>query len=412
MSKFLKLLNAVNHDQERNQEERALLEKVMLAKPRSIADRNREAALKKKEAAEMTASSNPDSNNANIVTTEGQLDNTLVTSKEQVNSNIVTTQGRHRGTTMAPSGQGSNRTVTVTGQLLSETLITDPNCIELTEIQMRVYSWFLNNGMAGYFNKAKLSKDTDIIHNTVRKVIIKLRDSGLIFFGKYNDGTRLIPYKINNEKTAINGVVTGYGQDSNNNRTGSSPIIVSSKFLNKTNLLSTALKENPDLAYWQNKLKPQKIEAWMDELKISEEDMIESLCHCAFEMIQRNETDKKGQEIKNVLDWFYSIMKKYRFYDKPTGYKSFEEIAIERAEQRLKEKQERINRINEIKKAEREADIDLLFSEMMQKPESEEYKKCYDALNEIAKRKNSGTIFTSVMRSKFIEFFFPEDLPN
>ncbi len=140
--------------------------------------------------------------------------------------------------------------------------------------------------------------------------------------------------------------------------------------------------------------------------------MIESLCHCAFDMIKRNETDKKGQGIKNVLDWFYAIMKKYRFYDKPADYKSFEEIALERAEQRLKEKQERINRINEIKKAEREADIDLQFSEMMQNPESEEYKKCYDLLNEVAKRRNSGTIFTSVMRSQFIELFFSEELSN
>lgn len=530
MSKLMKLLNSVNHDAERSKEEKELLEKVMLAKPRSIADRNREAAIKKKDAKENAANTLPSQNqndritlkeqlsnnqitpkellNNNSITDKEQLDNsqtthreqsnniivtpkdhtnnnkgtikehnsnslispkelldnnlitdreqpdntiitpkdhtnnTLVATKDQpynnivtpkeyinnnnitysgqinnrqgavkecINNSSITAKGRPEDAIMAPQAQDNNRTVTVTGQVDPESFFNDPNCVELTEIQMKIYNWFLRNGMTGYFNKVKLSKDTDIIHNTIRKVINKLSSSGLIFFGKYNDGTRLIPYKINNEKRAISCIVTGYGQDSNSNRTDSSSIIVSSKFLYKTNLLSAALKDNPDLAYWTGKLKVQKIESWMEELKISEEDMIESLCHCAFDMIEKKETDKKGQEIKNVLDWFYSIMKKYRYYDKPVGYKSFEEKAIERAEQRLKAKQERLNRINEIKKAERDADIDLKFTEVMQNPDGMEYKKCFDALNDMARRRNSGKMFEMSMRTKFIELFYSND---
>ncbi len=60
-----------------------------------------------------------------------------------------------------------------------------------------------------------------------------------------------------------------------------------------------------------------------------------------------------------------------------------------------------ILKIKEIYDKKIKAEEDKKFWEMMNNPTSDLYKTCYEKINDIAKRKKTGLIFESAMRTAF-----------
>jgi len=173
----------------------------------------------------------------------------------------------------------------------------------------------------------------------------------------------------------------------------------SSSNIKTTTELRNVFLSDPELGYWRDiNLKPQQIQKWMDEIQISIEDVIESLKHCRFDLIDNGLLESKP--VRDPLSWVYKRLKQYGYYHAPKGYISFEDKALKRAKERLKKKQERARELAAIREAELEAERQIEFEKMMNDTECELYQACYEKLNNIEKKlKNKG--FVRCMRKAF-----------
>jgi len=104
------------------------------------------------------------------------------------------------------SGQGQIPSIrSGSGQLDTDLYFqaNKPNEILLAPQQQKTYSWFLNNGVSGFFNKFQIQRDTGINHPTIRKSILKLQMFGLITLSEYDPASRQQRYMLN-LKTKVN----------------------------------------------------------------------------------------------------------------------------------------------------------------------------------------------------------------
>jgi hypothetical protein len=182
-----------------------------------------------------------------------------------------------------------------------------------------------------------------------------------------------------------------------NNRTlGHVTALNSSSSLYKK--LTTKEKFNlnhPELIYWRDlNLKTRQIQKWMDEFDLSNDDIIESLKHCRYDICV-NEIEI----IKTPFDYFYGRLKKAGFYHPPKNYKSNEEQALEREKERLKRIEAQAQELKDMRLKQQEAEFDLRFQEMMVDPECELYQQCYDQLKPFEKKRGQGRAFEACMRS-------------
>jgi hypothetical protein len=123
------------------------------------------------------------------------------------------------------------------------------------------------------------------------------------------------------------------------------PTTTKSENHNSTNAdfdaIAEVLASHPELGYWRQKnLTPQQVQKWMELTGASLESMIQSLCHCRFEMVEMNLEQQKN--IQNVFNWFYRIIERAGFYPRPKEYKSYLERQLEIEKKLLAEKQERL----------------------------------------------------------------------
>jgi hypothetical protein len=146
------------------------------------------------------------------------------------------------------------------------------------------------------------------------------------------------------------------------------------------------IDNNPDLNFWKEKgLKGFQISKWLQEFpNIKKEELIASLCHCAYDMKELGR--EKKEKIRNSINYFYHVIKKAGFYPSPQGYKSIKEKALEAKEKWIKDQED-------LKKREQEAEEKHKFLEMMNNPEGELYKKCYASLNEFERKMKPGKAY-------------------
>jgi len=276
--------------------------------------------------------------------------------------------------------------------------------VSLSQKQSLVFLWFKDRGESGIFNKPEIQHSLSMPYITVRKAIEKLESLGILEL-KYDTCQKIYDYKLNLKKDIklskkITTISPSY-QD--HNSIVSSSLNSSSSFLNKNTTtlkdIETILSSDPELGYWQQlKLKPQQIKKWMDEIQINLEDIIDSLKHCRFDLVDNGLLESKP--VRDPLSWLYKRLKQYGYYHAPKGYKSFEDKAIERAKERLKKKQERARELEAIREAELEAERQIAFEKMMADPQGDLYKRCFARLNRIEKRlKGKGMVAS--MRKAF-----------
>lgn len=168
----------------------------------------------------------------------------------------------------------------------------------------------------------------------------------------------------------------------------------------RTEAIARVLATHPELGYWRQKnLSAKQVEQWMELTGASLESMIQSLCHCRFEMVDMDLERLKN--VNNVFNWFYRVIERIGYYPTPKGYKSFHEKQLELEQKLLAEKQERLKALEEIQRQRREVERELTFREMLADPESELYQECFRRLNNYAKQTKLSSIFERAMREAF-----------
>ncbi len=168
----------------------------------------------------------------------------------------------------------------------------------------------------------------------------------------------------------------------------------------RTEAIAKALATHPELGYWRQKgLTARQVEQWLDLTGASLESMLQSLCHCRFEMVDMDLERLKN--VNNVFNWFYRVIERIGYYPTPKGYKSFQEKQLEIEQKLLAEKQERLKALEEIQRQKREVERELTFREMLADPASELYQECFKRLNNYAKQTRLSSIFERAMREAF-----------
>jgi len=182
-----------------------------------------------------------------------------------------------------------------------------------------------------------------------------------------------------------------------------SPLYSSSSIYKKTTTkeIEFFLTTHPEFGYWrQKKLTSKQIEQWIEAINCSVEDMIQYLCYCRFEMVDLGVEESKP--IKNVFNWFFKIIEKTGSYPQPNGYKSHEEKQLEAEHEIVTQREKEAQEAKKLYQRKIEAEQDKKFWDIMNDPESDLYKQCFDSLNSIAKKQpTTGKGFEMSMRVAF-----------
>ena len=283
--------------------------------------------------------------------------------------------------------------------------VASSKIVYLPKQQQIIYDHLLmTRGFSGQFNTPQLRKETGIAVSTIRKCITKLKALDVLRIN-YNSHINLFLYHINTKinvyRNTYHPALTGSpeGQPCNHQgvpKTDSS----SSSFPEETTTseIEITLSSHPELGYWRQKgLTEKQMSEWI-KITNSLENLIQSLCHCRFEMVDLNLEESKP--IKNIFNWFFKIIEKAGAYPKPKGYKSFEDKQIEQERAALEEKEKRITELRSLSRKKWELEREESFWEMMNDPAGNLYKECRGTLNNFAK-KSKGKVLESSMRAEF-----------
>jgi len=190
-----------------------------------------------------------------------------------------------------------------------------------------------------------------------------------------------------------------------NNQLDNQVLSSSSLFLknNTTSKATEILETDIELGYWRQKnLSPKQFLSWLKLFNDDIDLLIESLSYCAFAMVDLKE--EKEKPVRNVFSWFFKIVEKTGSYPKPKGYKSCRQKLIENKERVLKEKKEEIERLEKLNKEESELNQELEYQRMFQNKEGEDYKWCFNRLNDFTKKlPETHSVFRTLMKKAFDE---------
>ena len=330
------------------------------------------------------------------VTEQGQIDNSTVTPSGQdsnktgikqghLRDSEITGKGQQNNSKITGKGQDDNRTVTVTGHHQRSIHIVPDNCVQLTSLQVKIYNWFLSNGVTGYYNKVKIEKDTGITHNTIRKTIAKFIKLDLIFFGEYNNGIKLTPYKINNEKKVLETSVTGQGQDNNSNGTSvsysSSSLIknttTNKKFTDEATILE--ILNHPELKFWKDQgVTVKQILNGLKTTEVTLDVFIQSMKHFAHE---------NPKSTRPPMAHLVGGIKLHGIWAKKSDYKSYEQKKAEIEAQIIADQAEEIKRLKAIREAKIKITKDLEFEKFMADQDSVLFKEIFNSLSDFEQKR-------------------------
>ncbi|MDD3581510.1 MAG: hypothetical protein PHW74_10870 [Desulfobacca sp.] len=177
---------------------------------------------------------------------------------------------------------------------------------------------------------------------------------------------------------------------------------------NLTKAIAETLENHPELGYWRQKgLTVKQIEQWMQLSGSTLNNMIQSLCHCRFEMVDLDQ--EKSKPVENVFNWFFRVIERVGYYPPPKGYKSYLHKQIELENQILAEREQQLKELRKIQEAKIAQEKELAFREMMSNPEGELYQTCYQQLNHFAQKSTRIELFEMAMRKAFDELMAKRD---
>lgn len=279
--------------------------------------------------------------------------------------------------------------------------------VSLSSRQQQIYDCLLLNGMEGSFTKPQIQKATGIPYITIRKALSKFVNSRII--GLEYDACQKITYYRINPDIQIQKFKKDQDQDQiriRSDQDQNTMLYSSSSFYNKTatDKISTILADHHELGYWRQKgLTEKQIKEWMKIAECGPDIMVQYLCFCRFEMVDNGLEESKP--VGNVFNWFFKILERTGCYPKPKNYKSFREKDIEREKAIVEERERQMNEARELYQRKIEAEKGAEFWEMMNDPEGETYKACFEKLPKAMKsrRQKGGKMFETAMRKAFDE---------
>jgi hypothetical protein len=184
----------------------------------------------------------------------------------------------------------------------------------------------------------------------------------------------------------------------------------SSSFIKETTTYSEAqhkLVSTPELGYWRQKgLTAKQLESWSQQFRVTIDSVFESLSFCAFDMVDNAKETKDS--IKDVFSWFFRIFERTGGYPRPGNYRSHSEKEIAKEKARIDELRRQSEELKSLREDAVKAEMDLEFERMLNDPDSQRYKKCFENVRDIAKtanRRGSSAIFLADMRRAFEEIY-------
>jgi len=147
----------------------------------------------------------------------------------------------------------------------------------------------------------------------------------------------------------------------------------SSRFLHKTTTAENPeiSLEHPELLWWTEQgLTVDQVLAWMRELSIPGDRILQYLKWAAADI------PGKKDPVRKPVDWFYKIVSgQGRAYYPPAGYKSWEDLELEREIAEQEALEERNRQRAEIRRKKRIALFDEQFLDILDNPKGEDYKR-------------------------------------
>lgn len=254
----------------------------------------------------------------------------------------------------------SKRNQIVSGDSL-DIVQTQSGPIRLTNIQYKVYQFFLDNGVEGIFNRTIVSDRTNVTRASVKAAIIKFQKNKVIEIGPLCSISKMQTYKLNSSIK-----VSGHSPDIV--QTMSRPIEISE--------------------FWKKAgLTPQKCAEWLGEIS---ELTLERL-QLQLEYGEHNDWVVKAK--KGSVNYLYGCLKGNPLI-KPSGYKTTEDKYVDIMKQQIKEvtkKQETIDALEKARQNERELANQECFLMFLG-----DYDAVKAALDEIAKGHMTPTLKVSV----------------
>jgi len=297
--------------------------------------------------------------NSTIVAPQYHHDITKVSSQDHDSITTVSPRKQYHDSIMAVS-------VSVSGHHQKE----ESQKVELTDIQMQIYNWFLGRGMEGHYNKWGISKDTGFIHCTIRKVMKKLEASELILVTGYNRSTKLFSYRINNKKTAYCGSpqyqyqyqvttvsVSPQGHDANS----------SSSYIYKTTTTAReSFLDHPEMCFWEKQgVTSDMIQKNIEHHNIDPELFIQSMKYYAFEFSQPGSRQPEKTHLAHLIGG----IRQFGMWAKPNGYVSHEDAEKKRLRAFIAEKRKELEELEALKL---EASFFMFYEAYVKTPDSEE----------------------------------------
>jgi len=287
-----------------------------------------------------------------------------------------------------------------------------------TEKQGRILLYLLQAG--GKANRNNISADTGINIATVKHTMRVLAKDGYIGnvklyvehslrgftytvnqamcaefasrFGRHYQAN----YQANNSANDTFNTLSGYPANTVVNPPDNLSVPFSSSSL-KLNLTTTE-NADPEFGYWAaTGVTERQLMNWESEFQMTRPELLQCLRYCRYDLL--NNPDR--QEVKSPQNWFYKTVKKAGAYPRPEGYKSLQELKIERERQELEEMERQAQELAEIRRKKKIALLDLQFQRILS-DEGDEYQALLAEIKGLAKEVG-GRVLESSLRAKYFE---------
>ena len=297
----------------------------------------------------------------------------------------------------------------------------------LSKRQKEIFQFLASVGDSAFIQATHISQVTGIPVPTVRKVLRDFRDKNILNYKRYQRGGKKgIVYSLNPEakeeiaQASKKASVTISVIQPSVIESVISPINSSSSlyFNNKTTTedtesIGTLLGTHPEMGYWRQKgLTEKQIAEWMKTTDCSLEQMATYLGYCRFEMVDLDM--ERSKPIHDVFNWFFKILERSGQYRKPRGYKSHLERKLEADREILAAKERRIEELKALQRQKWERERDLEFWEMMNDPDGERYRECFERLSNFDRKRarKGGKAFEMAMRRAYDQIADRDEAPN
>ncbi len=171
-----------------------------------------------------------------------------------------------------------------------------------------------------------------------------------------------------------------------------------SSSLDSKKLTTNSMPTDPDFGFWKEEgVTERQLQNWESEFNLSRDDILLSLRYCRYDLLN----NPTRNDVKNAQNWFYKIVKKAGLYPKPEGYRSLEELRLEKERAELEDLERQARELADIRKRKQVASLEIRFQQLLN--EGSDFAE-YDRLFNLAtsfEKEMGGDVLESALRREF-----------